>query len=78
MYLKLQYFTRVFHPDRPSFVDTMATAFKDTAVVFASYLAMIWAFTVAFYVAFSLDQAVFTVGSRGRNEPETPWTRHCL
>lgn len=29
MYLKLQYFTRVFHPERPSLVDTMATVFKD-------------------------------------------------
>lgn len=39
----------------------MATAFSDMGSIFVSYIIMIWSFTIAFYVAFSLDQAVFTV-----------------
>ena len=47
--------------DRPAFIDSLASAFTEMGSILATFLVMIWAFTVAFYVAFSFDQAVFKV-----------------
>eukprot|EP00195_Chlamydomonas_chlamydogama_P013530 CAMPEP_0202890610 /NCGR_PEP_ID=MMETSP1392-20130828/957_1 /ASSEMBLY_ACC=CAM_ASM_000868 /TAXON_ID=225041 /ORGANISM="Chlamydomonas chlamydogama, Strain SAG 11-48b" /LENGTH=529 /DNA_ID=CAMNT_0049574211 /DNA_START=43 /DNA_END=1632 /DNA_ORIENTATION=+ len=55
MYLRLQYYTRIFHPARPSFVDTMADVFLGLADLMAVFILLIWAFALAFYTLFTND-----------------------
>mmetsp|Transcript_31106 Transcript_31106/g.69099 ORF Transcript_31106/g.69099 Transcript_31106/m.69099 type:complete len:545 (+) Transcript_31106:22-1656(+) len=56
LYFKLQYFTRVFQPARPSFVDTATGVFANLADFMGVYIMLIWAFAVAFYVLFANDR----------------------
>lgn len=61
MYMKLQYFTRVFTPGKPTLVDTMATVVADLGSFFAFYVLLVWAFALAFYSLFANDQEQFEV-----------------
>lgn len=61
LWLKIQYFARVFQPTKNAFVDTLRSVVSDVKWFLLFLVLTMWGFAGAFYILFREDQQQYEV-----------------